>query len=307
MRSRDLLPSHKCTERTGNHHHDLGFIEYIQLKSGELINNEGFQSAMIFLIILNAIMMGIGTFDFVSDNEEVADVFDIVDDVFLIVFTAEIGLQLMHHGMGVFRDGFSTFDFLIVTSSWLFQPLQVIRALRVIRAVRIISRIKEMKNLTTALLNVIPSLVAIGFVLLLLFYVFGVLFTELFRDLYQQGALDMDYFSRLDKTFFTLFQLMTLDSWSYITKQVMEVYPWAWIPFVTFIMIASFVVINLIIAVLCDAVSELQRNELDAQIQNINPSYSEQRDDTIKILEKKIDNLTVIVENLLVDKARNNI
>lgn len=98
---------------------------------------------------------------------------------------------------------------------------------------------------------------AIGILLFLVSYIFAVMFTQLFKDLYQQGYTDQDYFSRLDGTFFTLFQIMTLDSWSDICREVMAVYSWAWIPFISFVIITGFIVVNLIIAVICDAISAL--------------------------------------------------
>ena len=127
------------------------------------------------------------------------------------------------------------------------------------------------------------------------------MFTQLFKSLYKEGALDDDYFSRLDKTFFTLFQLMTLDSWSAITKQVMQVYSWAWIPFVSFVLISSFIVINLVIAVICDAVGETQKTEIDSKLMRMSSVLSDgsQNENEIKRLEKKIDDLTAMIQEMI--------
>jgi len=84
------------------------------------------------------------------------------------------------------------------------------------------------------------------------------------------------------------------------------VYPWAWVPFISFVMIASFVVINLIIAVICDAVAELQKDNIDEQLMQIKSTFSGQQDMTIRVLEKKVDNLTLMVQSMLADKARQN-
>jgi hypothetical protein len=102
---------------------------------------------------------------------------------------------------------------------------------------------------------------AIGLMLFLIFYIFAVMFTQLFKDLYAEGYTDFDYFSRMDGTFFTLFQIMTLDNWADIARQVIKVYKWAWLPFTAFVIISGFIVVNLIIAVICDAISALHKDD----------------------------------------------
>jgi uncharacterized protein YsxB (DUF464 family) len=114
-----------------------------------------------------------------------------------------------------------------------------------------------MKNLVLAVFSVMPRMLAIMLLLFLIFYIFAVMFTQLFKDLWAEGLTEFDYFSRLDNTFFTLFQIMTLDNWGDIARQVIDVYKWAWVPFLVFVTISGFIVVNLIIAVICDAVSTL--------------------------------------------------
>jgi hypothetical protein len=102
---------------------------------------------------------------------------------------------------------------------------------------------------------------SIGLMLCLIFYIFGVMFTQLYRDLYVEGYTDYNYFSDLDWTFLTLFQMMTMDNWASIARQVIHVYQWAWLPFTLFVIISGFIVANLIIAVICDAIGALHANE----------------------------------------------
>ena len=106
-----------------------------------------------------------------------------------------------------------------------------------------------------------PRMFAIFLLLLLVSYIFAVMFTQLFKDLYKRGLTTIDYFGRMDDTFFTLFQIMTLDAWAEIAREVMAVYPWAWLPFIVFVIITGFVVVNLIIAVICDAIAALHDDE----------------------------------------------
>ena len=112
-----------------------------------------------------------------------------------------------------------------------------------------------------ALFGVMPRMCAIGILLFLVSYIFAVMFTQLFKDLYENEQTSVDYFSRMDATFFTLFQIMTLDSWADIAREVMAVYKWAWLPFIAFVIITGFIVVNLIIAVICDAISALNDDE----------------------------------------------
>lgn len=112
-----------------------------------------------------------------------------------------------------------------------------------------------------ALFGVMPRMFAIGILLFLVSYIFAVMFTQLFKDLYEDGLTSENYFGRMDATFFTLFQIMTMDSWADITREVMAVYSWAWMPFIAFVIITGFIVVNLIIAVICDAISALNDDE----------------------------------------------
>mmetsp|Transcript_5518 Transcript_5518/g.8418 ORF Transcript_5518/g.8418 Transcript_5518/m.8418 type:complete len:93 (-) Transcript_5518:1904-2182(-) len=92
-------------------------------------------------------------------------------------------------------------------------------------------------------------MLALTFLTSILFFICSVMCTSLFQDLYARGLTSQDYFSKMDKTGYTLFRIMTLDNWSSVTKEVMAVYAWAWIPLVSFIMLSSFGIIEIAIAV----------------------------------------------------------
>mmetsp|Transcript_5254 Transcript_5254/g.14186 ORF Transcript_5254/g.14186 Transcript_5254/m.14186 type:complete len:245 (-) Transcript_5254:93-827(-) len=151
-----------------------------------------------------------------------------------------------------------------------------------------------------ALFGVMPRMAAIGLMLFLIFYIFAVMFTQLFKDLDVED-LEADYFSRIDKTFFTLFQIMTLDNWATIARSTNDQKRWAWLPFVAFVIISGFIVVNLIIAVICDAISALHR---DAKAR-IHGTYDENSDsgsssedleirEQLDCLEEQMEELTRI-------------
>lgn len=256
---------------------------------GARVNDERVQNFILLLIVINSIMMGVATFDFVKTNEDLSYKFDLVDQIFLVIFTVESALQLFYFGWKLFKDGFLVFDLLIVIMSWALEGTQVIRAFRIFRALRLVTRVQVMRNLIMALFSVIPKMTAIGLLLLLIMFIFGVMFTTLFKGMYPAEELTQPYFESLFYSLFTLFQMMTLvstvtisgvqfferfwcyfsthmnistcihcqDEWADILGQVQVVYPWAWAPFIIFIILTGFIVVNLVIAVICDAVHVL--------------------------------------------------
>ncbi|KAL7547091.1 hypothetical protein ACHAWF_010407 [Thalassiosira exigua] len=239
-----------------NENQQLQALNKLRLLCGDIVNHPKVQILIIVLIVINAIMMGLATFDFVTENPTVDNAFEKTDLAFLIIFTIELGMQFIFRGYTLFLDGWLVFDFLIVVLSWSFASLQIIRAFRIFRALRIITRIETMRNLVTALFDIMPRLGAITALLLLIFYIFAVLFTQLFGDLQLSG----DYFSRLDYSLLTLFVMMTME-WADVARECMAEVSWAWAPFVAFIMITGFIVFNLIIAVVCDAVAVIENKE----------------------------------------------
>lgn len=203
-------------------------------KCGATVNHPWTQVFIVLLIVVNAIMIGIGTFDFVTENVRIDDIFQKVDRAFLIIFTIELVMQFVYRGLHLFTDGWLVFDFIIIVMSWAFESVQIIRAFRIFRALRLVTRIETLRDLVSSLFAVFPRLSAIGMLLLLVFYIFAVMTTTLFQDL----PLSDDYFNNLGLSLFTLFQFMTME-WSEVTREVMEYYSWAWAPFVIFVAISG--------------------------------------------------------------------
>ena len=182
---------------------------------GEIINDWRVQYFILALIIINAIMMGVATFPIVKENPSTKSTFELIDRIFLSIFTIECSMQLIYHGWTLFKDGWLVFDLLIVAISWAFdkiEGLQVARAFRIFRALRLVARIDVMRNLITALVSVIPRVNAIILLLALVFYIFGVVFTLLYKDASKTYPRIEQYFVALPETWFTLFQIMTLVS-----------------------------------------------------------------------------------------------
>ena len=206
------------------------------------------QKVIIALIIVNAAILGMETSPEIMDRWGGALI--TIDAMILGVFVVEIALRLVCHRWRFFTDPWSIFDFIVVGIALAPAggPFSVLRALRVLRVLRLVSVVPSMRNVVRALLGSLPGLGAIISLLLLVFYVSGVMATKLFGDQFPA------WFGTLGESFYTLFQIMTLESWSMgIVRPVMEAYPYAWIFFVTFILIATFTMLNLFIAVVVNA------------------------------------------------------
>jgi voltage-gated sodium channel len=182
----------------------------------------------------------------------------LLDRAMLSVFVAEIALRLWVHRAAFFRDPWSVFDFLVVAIALVpaSGPFAVLRALRVLRVLRLLTVVPSMRRVVGGLLAAIPGLSSIAAVLGLMFYVFAVIASKLF------GATFPDWFGNLGLSLYTLFQVMTLESWSMgIVRPVMEVYPYAWAFFIPFILMATFTMLNLFIGVIVSAMQSFTETD----------------------------------------------
>ena len=182
----------------------------------------------------------------------------VLDKALLSVFVVEVVLRIWAWRGAFFRDPWSVFDFLVVAIALMpaSGPFSVLRALRVLRVLRILTIVPSMRRVVGGLVAAIPGLSSIAAVLGLLFYVFAVIATKLFSDAFP------DWFGTLGRSLYTLFQIMTLESWSMgIVRPVMEVYPYAWTFFIPFILMATFTMLNLFIGVIVSAMQSFTEAE----------------------------------------------
>jgi voltage-gated sodium channel len=214
------------------------------------------QHTILALIIINAVILGLETSPALMARY--GNWLMGLDKLILAVFVAEISARMYVHRARFFRDPWSVFDFLVVAIALVPAggQLAVLRALRVLRVLRILTIVPSMRRVVGGLLAAIPGLASIGMVLALVFYVFAVITTNLF------GAAFPDWFGTLGRSLYTLFQVMTLESWSMgISRPVMEVFPYAWIFFIPFILIATFTMLNLFIGVIVSAMQTFSDDE----------------------------------------------
>lgn len=223
-----------------------------------LVLSGPFQKTITALILLNAVTLGIETSD--SIMAQWGGLLHVVDDVLLWIFTAELALRIYAFRDRFFRDPWGLFDLAVIMIAWMPSsgPLSVLRALRVLRVLRLVSVVPSLRTVVEAMLAALPGMGSIVLLMLLIFYVFAVMATKLY------GEAMEDQFGTLGRSFFTLFQLMTLDDWANIVKPAMEHQPWAWLFFMPFIIVSTFVVLNLFIGVIVESIQTLRENQASA-------------------------------------------
>ncbi len=214
------------------------------------------QSAVIGLILINAALLGMETSP--AAMAAAGGLIVALDQAILVVFVVEIALRLYAHRTAFWRDPWSVFDFAVVAIALLpaTGPLAVLRALRVLRVLRLLTMVPSMRRVVGALLAAIPGLGSIAMVLLIIYYVFAVIATKLF------AATHPEWFGDIGRSLYTLFQIMTLESWSMgIARPVMEHFPYAWTFFIPFILVATFTMLNLFIAIIVNAMQSYNEAE----------------------------------------------
>lgn len=200
------------------------------------------------LILVNAVTLGLETSPTVM--AAIGPFLLILDRMILAVFVAEILAKLIIKRVSFFRDPWNVFDFVVVAIALVPStgPLSVLRALRVLRILRLITILPSLKRVVGALLGALPGMGSIVLLLGLIFYVGSVMATKLF------GAAHPEWFGSIPASAYTLFQVMTLESWSMgIARPVMETHPYAWAFFVPFILVTTFTALNLFIGVVVSA------------------------------------------------------
>jgi voltage-gated sodium channel len=208
------------------------------------------QQFIVALIVINAVTLGLETFPQVTAR--FGGVLHTLDTALLAVFVVELVLKLVGHGFRFFRSAWNIFDLVVVGIALLPATggLSVLRALRVLRVLRLVSAIPKMRFVVESLARSLPGLGSIGFLLMIFFYVFAVMATKLFGPEFPQ------WFGSLFGSMFSLFQIMTLEGWADIAREVMARHALAWVFFLTFILLATFTVLNLFIAVIVNAMQE---------------------------------------------------
>jgi voltage-gated sodium channel len=254
-------------------------------KIKQFIESQSIQNFIIGLIVLNSITIGFETSDKVMSS--IGDTLLLIDKIILAIFVLEITLKLYAYGFSFFKGGWNVFDFSIVVIALLPASgvLAVLRSLRIFRSLRLIKNVPKLRFIVESLFHSLPSLVWIFVLLALVFYVFSVIGTKLFGADYPQ------WFGTLAASMFTLFQIMTLEGWAEISREIMEEYPFANIYFILFILLASYTTLNIFIAIVVNTMAEVQQKVSVEEVNKIGTIIQDENEDLkndIKLLKEQI-------------------
>ena len=272
-----------------------GWPSRLRQRLETLINRPLFLNVILVLIIVNAATLGLETSD--RAMRSFGEVIRFLDRAILCVFVVELLMRLYVYRSRFFRDPWSVFDFIVVAIALVpaAGPFSVLRALRVLRVLRVLTIVPSMRRVVGALLGAVPGLLSIAAVLLLIYYVAAVISTNLF------GAAFPDWFGDIGRSLYTLFQVMTLESWSMgISRPVMQEFPYAWMFFVPFILIATFTMLNLFIAVIVGAmqtVADEEQKETALVVQQAVVHIEDDMHAEIRSLRQDVQALRELIEN----------
>lgn len=232
------------------------------------VEGKFFQNTILGVIIVNSIILGLQTSQAIMNA--CGGVLDMLDTACLVIFIIEMLLKMVANKfIGYFKDGWNWFDFIIILLSLMsgmavlsafrvlrvfrvFRSLKSLRTLRSLRGFRAVSALKPLQNIVVALGRSIPGMFWAAALLLIIYYIFSIVGVTLFGEAFP------DWFGSIPKTMYTLFQVMTLESWSMgISRPVMEAYNIAWLYFVPFVLISSFVMMNVVVGIVVNAISEV--------------------------------------------------
>jgi voltage-gated sodium channel len=212
------------------------------------LSSRRFETVITVLIVINAITLGLETVPEAMDRFGGALI--ALDRAILTVFVVEVLARLVAWRLDFFRDPWRVFDLLVVGVALMPATgnLSVLRALRILRVLRIVGMVPSLKRVVGGLVAALPGMGSILLLLTLVFYVFSVMATKLY------GASFPEWFGSIPASAYSLFQIMTLESWSMgIVRPVMEVHPMAWAFFLPFILSTTFTVLNLFIGIIVSA------------------------------------------------------
>ncbi len=225
------------------------------------------QKIITAVIILNAAVLGVLTERTLSAEEILF--LEAIDKACLVIFTIELIAKLLVYRRNFWSEGWNIFDFVIVLSSIIFisSSISVIRAFRIFRLLKALTEFPELQILVSSMLKAIPSMSWALLLLFIIFYIFGVFGSTLFGETFPE------LFGDIGGSMFTLFQVMTFESWATaVARPIMAVYPYAWIFFLVFILLTAITLLNVMVGIVVEAVGTIseavKRKQRDAAAEN---------------------------------------
>ena len=235
-------------------------MQQISLFADRLVNKAAFEYTIIALILLNGVFLGLGTSPVLV--QQYGDLLHLGNKIVLGVFIVEALLKMIALAPRVdmyFRDGWNVFDFLVIVFSLIpatGEFAMVARLARLLRVLRLISAIMELRLIVAALVRSIPSVGHVMLLMSIIVYIYAIIGYQLFHE------HDPMHWRNLGISVLTLFNIITLEGWTVVMENAMQLHSWAWIYFVSFVIAGTFVVINLFIAIIINNLDDAKAERL---------------------------------------------
>ncbi|WP_420394448.1 ion transporter [Acuticoccus sp.] len=256
------------------------------------LQSRAWEAFIVGLIIVNAAILGLMTSSAVMARAGTLLAF--VDGAILIVFVMEIALRIVAFRRRFFTDPWSLFDFFVVAIALVpaNAEFSVLRALRILRVLRLISVVPTLRRVVGGLIAALPGMGSVILLMVIIFYVFSVMATSLYGETFPE------WFGSVGASAYSLFQIMTLESWSMgIVRPVMALHPTAWLFFVPFIMVTTFAVLNLFIGIIVSGMQQDVEEEAAASREALKEEQTSMAHD-LKALRAEVRQLTAAVRTL---------
>lgn len=228
-----------------------------------IAENSRFQGFISFVIVANAVTLGLATYQ--SIRHEAGGVLGTLDDVFLSIFVVELAIRILAHGtrpQNFFKDGWNVFDFIVITAAFapgLRENATLLRLARLLRVLRLVTVLPDLRGIVRAMVRSLPPISSLVVLMLLIMFVYGMVGWILFHN------EDPDQWSNIGDSMLNLFVMLTLENWPSFLEQGQAIHPASWIYFVSYVLIASFLVINILLAIIINSMEEVREAERERQ------------------------------------------
>ncbi len=260
------------------------------------VESNRFNQFITGVILFNALILGLDTYPTLHNS--LGGLLSLLDSVCLAIFVVELLIKMVVYRLRFFTSGWNVFDFIIVGIA--LAPgagaLTVLRALRILRVLRVVSTVPALRRVVEGFIQALPGMGSVFLLMGMVFYIGAVMATKLFGAGCEHLGLDactpelhtniLDWFGSLGKSAYSLFQIMTLESWSMgIVRPTMLVYPEAWVFFVPFIMVTTFAVVNLLVGLIVNSMQDAHSEEGNAATD----AYRDEVMQRLISIEKRLD------------------
>jgi voltage-gated sodium channel len=272
--------------------------EPIASRCRRIADSTRFQAVIFAVIVFNAVVLGLDTYDGIRDGA--GGLLTVLNDACLGVFLVELAIRISAYGrrpQDFFREGWNVFDFVVITAAFvpgLRANATLLRVIRLLRVVRIVSVLPELRVLIRGMLGSLPPIGSMGVLAVLLIYVYGMLGWILFGD------EDPERWGDIGDAMLTLFTVLTLEGWNDVLYAAQEIHSWSWVYFISFVLLASVLLINILIAIIINSMEdareaerEEERRHLIEEAEEAGGTYDEQVETARRIaaLKQAIEDL----------------